>query len=599
MMGFFLRDSSRSSRLIDLFYLVVILLACLKVTYGITNLLEIVFADESAYLCHGTEFKLSFFLGDGFLYLLWYKFLSFFISNPVYLYCYNYVILMWLNAVLMYILFRKMGRSPFFSALFSIVFLISSVNVFTWPFITRFALSIILLIFILLLSVKENKTKFWVALAGLVVLSYVRPEFVLSLVLFSIVSLVLLGRRYLKAPEKFYGPLFIVTLAICLFVTVVKNPAAGNRSMIAFGQHYVNNLRQWETNDGKPWKGKDWRQALREKFNTDRSLSAAFLNNPGEIAKHTWTNVKKMPYKTLYAHYPFTLGGYPGWVILLLKVLIVVLYLAAILNFFADRRGSFQKNKGNIFQIFNFDDRIFYFLAFVLLVPSALSMAVIFPRDHYILIFVGILLLLLVKNLPVFEFPASKGGPETAEDNGTGNEGEYKIRPYMGFRDVLGRVIGPAAVLILLFFIPWRASGTHGLLPGPFTNICSNLKRVQIMKSVPVSTEVRFLGTQSQEWLSHWPFKRYARAGSQFTYHFFQLETSTFNATEWINEKEINMILVDRKMLKDKQLRADPLFNALVENPAAKGWTKVDIPLCAEYLLVKNDILCAVEGGRE
>ena len=64
-------------------------------------------------------------------------------------------------------------------------------------------------------------------LTGLVVLSYVRPEFVLSLLLFAGVSLILLGRRYFKAPERIYGPLFIITLVLCLFVTVVKNPAAG------------------------------------------------------------------------------------------------------------------------------------------------------------------------------------------------------------------------------------------------------------------------------------------------------------------------------------------------------------------------------------
>jgi hypothetical protein len=431
------------------------------------------------------------------------------------------------------------------------------------------------------MSVKENKTKFLVVLVGLVILSYIRPEYVLSLILFSIVSLVLLGRRYFKAPERIYGPLFITTLVLCLFVTVVMNPAGGDRSIIAFGQHYVNNLRQWETNDGKPWKGKDWRQALREKFETDQSFSVAFCNNPGEIMKHTWTNVKKIPYKTLYAHYPFTLGGYPGWVMLLIKILIVLLYLTAILNFIADRRGHIKKNRWNIFQILNFDDKIFYFLAFVLVVPSMISMAVIFPRDHYILVLIGLLLLLLVKNLPVFEFLAQRGEP--------------RIRPKFYAPAILVRVVGPVVLLIVVFFIPWRVSGNHGLLPGPFINKCSNLKRLQVIKTVQVSSNVRFLGTESKEWLTHWPFRKFAAACSDYTYHFFQLEPSTFNMDEWINDKNINMILVNRKMLKDEQLRADILFNDLVKSPGDKGWTKIDIPRCPEFLLVKNDILSAVE----
>lgn len=565
---------SRYQRLVDLFYIFVLLLVCLKLCYGVTNLLEIVFADESVSLFKGYEFKASFLFRDGFIYHLWYKFLSFFISDAIYLYCYNYVILIVLNAILMYVLLRKTGRGPFFCFLFSVIFLISSINVFTWPFVTRFFVSIILLTIILVLSVKKNRTKYMIVLVGLSLLVYVRPEFILSLILFSVVFLILFGYRYYKSLGKNRGYLFIFifTLLLSVFVVVIKNPATNQRSIIAFGQHYLNNLRQWETNEGKTWKGSQWRQAMIAKFGTDQSLFTAFFNNPGEMIKHIWTNVKRIPYKTLYAHYPFTLTAYSNPVKILIKWVVIGLYLISLFNFIRHIRAHYKENRGNFSNIFYIDmgDKLFYFFLFILLVPSVISISLIFPRDHYILIFFALIYLLLIKNLPHVP-PVPK----------------YSV------------VIALLVVLLLVYFIPWRASRTHGLHPGTFTNICSHLKQLLLIKKVPVHSDVYFLGTLTREWETHRSFRKYVEINSPslYTYTFHQLELSPYEKRETgdfeklINEKNINMILVDKKLLKNKQLESNPVFRDLIIDYTCKNWTKFEIPYCSDYLLVKNDIL--------
>jgi len=571
---------SRYLRLIDWFYILVLLLVCLKLCYGVTNLLEIVFADESVSLFKGYEFKASFLFRDGFVYHLWYKFLSFFISDAIYLYCYNYVTLIVLNAILLYVLLRKIGRGPFFSFLFSTIFLISSINVFTWPFVTRFVVSIILLTIILVLSVKKNRTKYMVVLVGLSLLVYVRPEFTLSLILFSVVSLILLGYRYYKSVEKRRGYLFlfIFTLLLSVFVVVLKNPASHQRSIIAFGQHYLNNLRQWETNEGKPWKGSQWREAMIAKFKTDQSLFTAFFNNPSEMIKHVWTNVKRIPYKTLYAHYPFTLTSYSRLVKILIKWVVIGLYLISLFNFIRHIRARYKENRGNFFSIFctDMDDKLFYFFILILLVPSVISISMIFPRDHYILIFFALIYLLLIKNLP-------------------------HVPPVPKY----GVVIAPLVALLLVYFIPWRASRTHGLLPGTFTHICSHLKQLLLIKKVPVHSDVNFLGTLTREWETHRSFRKYIKINSPslYTYRFHQLESlpspssdetrETVDFEKLIYEKNINMILVDKNLLKNKQLKSNPLFRDLIinYNYNGKNWTKFEIPYCSDYLLVKNDIL--------
>jgi hypothetical protein len=567
-------EQSKYQRLIDWFYILVLLLVCLKLCYGVTNLLEIVFADESVSLFKGYQFKASFLFRDGFIYHLWYKFLSFFIPDAIYLYCYNYVILIVLNAVLMYVLSRKTGRKPFFSFLFAVIFLISSINIFTWPFVTRFVVSIILLTIILVLSVKKNRAKYMVVLVGLSLLVYVRPEFILSLILFSAVFLIISGYRYYKSVEKRRGYLFILifTLLLSIFVVVIKNPATHNRSIIAFGQHYLNNVRQWEANEGRTWKGTQWRQAMITKFKTDQSLFTAFFNNPGEMIKHGWTNAKKIPYKTLYAHYPFTLTAYSRPVKIVIKWAIIGLYLISLFNFIRHIRTRYREKKGDVFHLFDIDDKIFYFFLLILLVPSITSLSLIFPRDHYIFIFFVLLYLLFIKNLP-------------------------HVPPVPKY----GMVIAPLAALILVYFIPWRVSGTHGVLPGTPTHICSHLKQLQLVKNVPVHADVHFLGTLTREWKTHRSFRKYIEIDSPslFTYTFHQLEQSpspdgshdTRYFEKLINEKNINMILVDKKLLNHKQLESNPEFRDLIIDYRGKNWTPFEIPDCSDYLLVKNDIL--------
>jgi hypothetical protein len=452
--------------------------------------------------------------------------------------------------------------------------------VFTWPFVTRFVVSIILLTMILALSVKKNRTKYMVVLVGLSLLVYVRPEFILSLILFSVVSLILLGYRYYKSVEKRRGYLFlfIFTLLLSVFVVVIKNPASNQRSIIAFGQHYLNNLRQWETNEGKTWNGSQWRQAMIAKFKTDQSLFTAFFYNPGEMIKHVWTNVKRIPYKTLYAHFPFTLREYSNIVKTLIKWMVIGLYLTSLLNFIRNIRTRYKEKRGNFFNIFcmDMDEQLFYFFILILLVPSVISISMIFPRDHYILIFFALIYLLLIKNLP-------------------------HVPPVPKY----GVVISLLVVLFLVYFIPWRASRTHGLLPGTFTHICSHLKQLLLIKKVPVHSDVYFLGTLTREWETHRSFRKYIEINSPssslytYTYTFHQLERSpspdktreTGDFEKLINEKNINMILVDKKLLKNKQLESNPVFRDLIMDYNGKNWTKFEIPYCSDYLLVKNDIL--------
>lgn len=543
----------RKEFLVDLLYIGIILYACARLAYGASRLVDFVFADESVSLFYGLGFNAGHLFTDGFVYHLWYKVLSVFVPDPIALYPFNYAMLVSLNGVLMYILLRKMGRGYFFSGLFSILFVISSVNIFTWPFITRFAAAVILLTLILVLSARKHRTKYFFLLGGLTVLVYVRPEYILSFLLFAAVSLVVLGIRYFRSSRKVFAVAFLITLAFALFVFLIKNPSDGGRDAWAFGQHYALSLKQQGQKDIDPWGDGVWQKVMKEKFNTDQSPVTAFFNNPSAMLTHVRRNMKMVPYKTLYAHYPFTLTGFSKTLQYFIKWVIIGLYLLAVLMFGKNLFKRF-KEKG-LLNAFGMDDRLFYFSWFILLIPSLISVALIYPRDHYIVVLFMLLYLFLLKHLPsVPRLPRFD-----------------RFKKYSA-------VISPVLLLAVVIIIPWRVSASIGPLPGTPLKCCSTLSMMQQIKEINVRANVNLLALGLKAMRKNTLFEKYMNTGSPYTYTLYrmkELPTGSFTA-----EKDINMVLIDEKAFLKESL----------DNWTRSSWTKYEMP-CRRYLLVKKNVL--------
>ncbi|MCP4216680.1 MAG: hypothetical protein GY765_18655 [bacterium] len=605
-----LKDKTKD-RLIEMFCMAMVLWVCLKLTYGATHLADIIFADESASLFAGLEFRSGLWFKDGFLYFLWYKTLSFIVPDALRLYYWNYALLLAGNGILMYLVLKKLGRGKFGSAVFAILFIISSIEVFTWPYITRFALLIILSTIFTALSVKKGNTKFQVVLIGLALLVYVRTEFILALILFCLVFSTRFVYRYFKKREKGYLKLLALTLGVLVLVVFIKNPSTRHRSVWAFGQHYTLNLSLKRMTTEDPWSG-NWRKVLKEHFGTDKSLFTAFYNNPGAVARHVWWNSKRTPHKILYAHYPFTLTGYSDTLKHLIKFLIIALYLAAISRFLWSTIRKFKRNnkdahlhettshsetikpgspwasvsppegppaakdtaKGTgqklpvpkpspgIMSVFDFNDKLFYFYIVLLAIPSAVSILLIFPRDHYLLIFYALLFLVLVKNLPLLPYK-----------RGTRSRSGLHIFKYLPL------------LLILAFIIPWRATGTAGFLPGEFIHKKSDLKRMCVLKEV--NTDINIFTHRAKAWSRYKMFPRYMQSRSKYSCSAYEWKPDEMPFGDFMKKYNINAVLVSAILLKWEQLNADAAFKELLSNWKTMGWQKLDIPGGNEYLLVR------------
>ncbi len=558
---------------IELFYVMVLVLLCVKMAYALSEIMDIQLYDESTYLYQGNHFRLSYLFKDGCVYWAWYKLLSLFVSDTITLYYLNYTVLLCLNPILIYILLRKMGKEQVVSALFAIFFLISNINIISNPFIMRLALALILGTFIAILSVKSSRARYLIALVGIILLVYTRPEYTLSLFIFSLGSIVIfllypsilsngavressiqetgnrplatgsyLLSRYGKSHKQALIILILITLLLNIFVFFVKNPARSKRSIIAFGQHY--GLHLYLRGEIKEDSSINWEKILKKNFGTSQSIMKAILNKPGEMARHVFSNIKHLPNQSKELFTPFNIknDSIKKVLLVIMGLVFIFLIIMAII-----KRKKPGKPRGE-----PTGDEIFYFLSIIIMIPSFISVFLIFPRSHYLLVLFGILSIMAVKNLP--------GVPGT---------------PWI-------RGISYMLLLLILYGVHWLASGNIGIFPGKVKSIhdnkCTNVAKIRSIRDVQVKPGIVFLGYGGS-------MKAYID-----NYQYVDINSKDVPFNEFIQREKINMIQVDNVMIKNPRLADDQEFMDFIAKIPNNAWEKKGISHCGGCLAVKRDI---------
>lgn len=528
--------------LIELFFVLALVLVCFKLSYGISNVMDIRLYDESAYLKHGYQLSSNQLFRDGFIYLTWYKILSFFVRDTVNLYYFNYILLISINSFLIYILLRKMKKGMFISAVSSILFLISDVNITGWPFITRFALALILCTFILILSVKNKKTKYLIALIGLSLLIYTRPEYILSLMIFSAAAIIFLLYKFIKSHKRVFLVFALLTLILSTFILFVKNPSSARRSLIAFGQHYGVHLYIRGKISVDP--SLNWEKIMKENFGTNQSIMKAFLNNPGEMVNHVSRNLKKLSSDSYLLFFPYKTPN---------NIIKKIIFVFAGLLFILLMIIAVKKKKKPFLHGDNIDDVLFYFLSILIITPLIISVCFIFPRAHYLLVLFAVLLIMAAKNLPVFP-----------------DKSKLRWVPYL-------------IILFVLYWVPWQASGSSGLFPRHIKSIhnkrCSNLNKIKFIRNIKVKSKIVFLG--------------YGGNMDPYINNFEQLKSHRKNVpfNEYIEREKVNMIMVDSDLIKDPRFKSDDEFKSFISKVPGNNWVRVAMPGCEASLFSRKEIL--------
>jgi len=477
----------------DILYFTILIIAGFKITFRIENVLDILFNDESIYLEKGIYLGLKR-ESDGILYYCWYKLLSYLTSNNIDLYYLNCSLLMIIPSLLLFLFLRSIKINPLLAFLCSVTLMISYINVYLYPFITKFSLSILLAGFIILYKTKSFGCKLVISVFISFVLSYIRPEYILSFYLFGLTLIIFIiyniNKFDLKKLFKFSFPVIILSLIIFRY-----NPSSGPRSFIAFAQHYIRDI-----NERKGINNDDISEKLIvELFGQNNSVLKVALNQTTLFFDHIIYNILRLP-EHISDMIPYFIPKGREFFI------DNVFYFVALISIFFLLFGYFiyKKEKRSHTNIL-----IWSFFIF----PTFISIFLFYPRFHYMIIIETMIMIFLCIKISKF----------------------LKDKNYFFFESVKTAVI---IGIISLFLLPNRFLNNSLHESG-----CSNLNIIKSVNNVSYEQKINLLTVAAG--IS--PF-----LNENITY----ISAKFYNLPykEFIKKYDINMVLVNESLLNHKNI---------------------------------------------
>lgn len=368
-----------------IFSLIIIILGAAGFIFvnDLENVIDIKWDDEGYYLYGGRFFFLeSFPAWFGKLYSFWYWLLHLFQSDPVLLYYLNYKLMTILPPIGLFILLSKgFNVNYLISAIISLTFLISLSNVTVWPKVSHFTMLFIFLILLLVLRQRSVKLKFFIALPAIFLLIYIRPEFIVTLIILIIVFTYYLLSKRVKTQSLFFYLGFIIVMATLLTIWL-GFPYSGERSFGAFQQHFafVDQFRFGGNFD--PWS--EHEIVMSKKFPGAKSVTEAIFIKPSAVLSHIGFNLSRYPElfidRLTEIFIPKVILSLPFSyrIIILFWVVLIVAYIWFAKNTFMQKLKEICQN----YRQFKFE----IFLCFTLFLPSLISSIMYYPREHYLII---------------------------------------------------------------------------------------------------------------------------------------------------------------------------------------------------------------------
>jgi hypothetical protein len=212
-----------------------------------------------------------------------------------------------------------------------------------------------------------------------------------------------------------------------------------------------------------------------------------------------------------------------------------------------------KKRKKPFFHTDFLYENILYWLSLLIIIPLVISVCLIYPREHYLLVLFAILLVLAAVNVPAIP---------------------VKWRFRWGL---------PLLMVLVLYWIPWQATGGFGVLPGEVESIhhkkCTNLGKIKFIRNLKVNTDIFYLGGSG----SMEPYI------DNFKYVDKRWKNVPFN--RYLEVENINMIEVNNSLTGDPKFIADKQFKVFISEIPGNDWLKMKMPRCNGYLAVKKEIL--------
>ncbi len=356
----------------------------------LSNVMDILAADEAEYLRNGIALFHHIYKDWGPSYNIWYKVLSFFTNSKIELYYLNYTITAVLATMLLFIVLERFDVHIIVALFISGMFFLSEINIETWPRVSHFVF-IVLMLGLFIASYLKNATQQLFLFAGIaVVVAYARPEVrPFALVVFAMAFWVWYRQ---KTPIR--QVIFFLVFAFCLllfFQIVYGSPAEnyrGNvdRMYIAFCQHVAVNEFLHHDKTVDPMAG--WRVYADKIFPACDTFTCILKTYPSAIFKNIQYNISTYLLTILN-----TLGSFFFPILLIKKKKLflmvcvsLVLMMMACFVYKPFRQQLFVRIK----------QHIWVFLAlFVIGIPTMMTSVLIFPRLHYLLCHVFLMIFIV------------------------------------------------------------------------------------------------------------------------------------------------------------------------------------------------------------
>jgi len=365
-----------------------IIICGIKLTYNLSHYMDILFWDESLYMTRGTQMFHSVPRDWGPSYSLWYKILSLFISDKVTLYYFNFKLTTILLSISLFLLMLSCGVQRVLAFILAVFSLCTFINLPVWPHVSHYCVIVLITGIIIAKYQQTLFSKLAVMSFALMVCAYARPELFLAffpVLLLTYFFFLVDIKQKTKKEIILIVSLTFVSLVIYRFFRTPFNNGDSQRGIGVFLQHFALNYSQWYPSKSPFWL--DFFDVINKEFKGATTLKGLVDANPALLQRHFTSNFAfyfTQIGKIIISFFAPIFTKSTHWLCLMVCAILLVVYFSFTKTSMNKRRRFFALVKDNVLTI-----SILCLFTF----PSVIVCIYAYPRDHYLLIQVPLLLL--------------------------------------------------------------------------------------------------------------------------------------------------------------------------------------------------------------
>jgi hypothetical protein len=508
-------------------------------TYQLEQYMDVLLWDEAIYLNRSYLLWKTIPNTWGPIYSVWYKLLSYIEINKVELYYLNYKIQTIGSACLLYFFLVRYKVSNLVSFFFALMWLIHLYNLPSWPKISHFCISIVLISGIISSYFSSKLIQTIIFSFAFLCCGYARPELYLSFILslFFILYFLIKERNNLKTSH--FLSLFVLFVFILFSYKLYKTPFNNNdsqRSVGVFIQHFAYNYSTWHKSNILWWY--EWKAIIANVFGDELTFKQIVLEKNGMFFKHIFFNlqlfIKYVSLIIVNIFFPISFFAKKPFFFILISIVSMLFFVKNI------------ETKNNIKQQFKINK---YLLLMLLIasVPSSISSIYAHPREHYLVMLIPLIFILLALCFKSVEFKI-----------------KYSI----------------VLFLIFAFLMPKAKDHKYFDMYGTNNNM-TNIKTIKHIEkqykqdSLTIFDADGMLPTLMTENFKIYDFKQL-------------IIDDTLYISDLMHKKQPDIIFVSPTMLRWSKIKEDTMFQQLINAPEKYHYRKENIAgLNEAYLLIK------------